>query len=119
MIELELEKTYLAKFLPKDVAKFPHKEVSDIYIPANAVHPTLRIRKKGDTYEMTKKEPVNAADSSEQTEHTIKLTRAEFDSLAAIQGKRVRKIRYDYPYKGANAEIAIFQDDLKGLAKEG
>jgi adenylate cyclase len=115
MISVELEKTYLAKYLPKDLAKFPHGEVIDIYMPAEAAHPVLRLRKKGDSYELTKKEPIDESDSSEQTENTIKLTKAEFDSLAMIHGKRVRKIRYDYPYKGVNAEVTVFQDDLEGL----
>ena len=115
MIEIELEKTYLMKSLPTDLAEFPHHEILDIYLPAEAVHPTLRLRKRGDSYAMTKKSLLDESNASESEEHTIKLTKAEFDSLAIIHGKRVRKNRYAYVYKGYDAEIDVFEDDLKGL----
>jgi CYTH domain-containing protein len=115
MIEIELEKTYLMKKLPADLEKYPSKEVFDMYIPAQSVHPALRLRKKGDRFEMTKKQPIDGKDSSEQEEHTIKLSKEEFDSLVCTDGKKVRKIRYDYMYEGNKAEIDVFKDDLEGL----
>jgi adenylate cyclase len=115
MIEIELEKTYLIKKLPPDLDKFPHKEIMDMYIPAQAAHPALRLRKKGDKLEMTKKQPIIGTDSSEQEEHTIKLNKGEFDSLIHADGKKVHKTRYDYVYKGHKAEVDIFEDDLEGL----
>jgi adenylate cyclase len=113
MIELEL--TYLAKSLPVGLEKCSRKEVSDIYIPKAREHPTLRIRKNGDKYEMTKKEPVILGDSSKQAEHTIPLTEEEFAELQHLKGKRVRKIRYLYPIAGRIAEVDVFQDKLYGL----
>jgi CYTH domain-containing protein len=115
MIEIELEKTYLIKKLPVDLENFPHKEIADMYIPAQSAHPALRLRKKGDKFEMTKKQPIGD-DFSEQEEHTIKLNKEEFDSLMQVAGKKVRKIRYDYVYEGNRAEVDIFKDDLEGLA---
>jgi len=115
MVEIELEKTYLVKKLPEGLADCPHKEILDIYVPATMDHPTLRLRKKGDRFEITKKQPMVGKDSSEMEEHTIKLSADEFDAFAKIKGKRVRKIRYDYMYNGAKAEIDVFQDDLAGL----
>ena len=115
MIEIELEKTYLIKYLPEgfDISSF--KEIKDIYIPKEIEHSILRIRQKGDKYEITKKEPVQGLDSSEQYEHTIFLTKEEFLALEQVQGKKIRKIRYYYNHKGIQAEIDIFQDDLLGL----
>ncbi|MFS6779579.1 CYTH domain-containing protein, partial [Staphylococcus aureus] len=78
-------------------------------------HPSLRIRKKGNSFEITKKQPLDESDSSEQSEHTIKVTEEEYNSLIQIKGKKVSKIRYDYNYNGINAEIGVFQDELKGL----
>ncbi|MBW2964595.1 hypothetical protein KY363_03990 [Candidatus Woesearchaeota archaeon] len=113
MIELEL--TYLAKSLPEGLAKCRHKEIIDIYIPTNSVHPTLRIRKSGDKYEITKKEPVED-DPSHQNEETTTLTADEFDELNKnIEGKRTHKLRYYYPFQGKTAEIDVFQGKLKGL----
>ncbi len=116
-MEIEYERTYLLKYLPKNLENYPNKEYLDIYIPKNAEHPVLRMRKKGENYEMTKKYPVTQGDASIQHEFTIPLTNAEFEELEGhIRGKRTRKIRYLYKFKGILAEIDIFQDDLKGLA---
>jgi CYTH domain-containing protein len=115
MVEVELEKTYLAKYLPKDLEKYPHREIADIYVPVTAPHAVLRIRKKGDKYEITKKFPIKEGDASEQEEHTIKITEDEYKAFAKLEGKRSRKIRYDYDYRGNKAEVDVFQDDLQGL----
>lgn len=115
MVELELEKTYIAKRLPTGLENFPHKEILDIYFPVSAVHPVLRLRKKGDSFEMTKKTPAKDGDASEWNEHTIKLSEEEFKAFSSIKGKRVRKVRYEYPYQGRIAEITVFKDELEGL----
>jgi adenylate cyclase len=115
MTEIELERTYLAKYLPEGLKDCPNKEIKDIYIPEGMEHPVLRIRKRGDKYEITKKTPVKGTDSSEQYEHTIILTPDEFSALEKVKGKVVRKIRYYYNYNGVQAEVDVFQDDLAGL----
>lgn len=111
----EFELTFLAKFLPNDLEKFPSKEIVDIYIPKEKEHPTIRLRKNGDVLELTKKEPVNGEDSSWQLEQTIHLTEEEYKVFAKLDGKKNSKIRYKYPYQNQTAEIDVFQDDLKGL----
>ena len=113
MIEREL--TYLAKHLPEGLADCEFKEIIDIYLPKESRHPTLRIRKNGDKYEITKKEPVNKNEFSEMYEYTTPLTKEEFEALKNTDGKRVRKLRYYYNHNGKTAEFDIFQDDLKGL----
>jgi CYTH domain-containing protein len=115
MTEIELEKTYLARYLPEGLKDCSNKEIKDIYIPESIEHPVLRIRKRGDKYEITKKQPVSGTDSSEQFEHTIILTKEEFSTLEQVKGKVVRKIRYYYNHKGIQAEVDVFQDDLTGL----
>ncbi len=112
---IELEKTYLLKNIPEGLKDCEFKEVYDIYIPKESMHPNLRIRKNGSKYEMTKKSPVKEGDSSIQREQTIILTEKEFEELTQLQGKRVRKKRYYYKYKDRIAEIDVFQDALKGL----
>jgi len=113
MKTVELERTYLAKFLPNNLKN--GKEVLDIYIPKFARHPVLRIRKNGDKFEITKKYPVKNGDASKQTEHTIILTEEEFDELSKLEGKRTSKIRYVINYNGILCEIDVFQGALKGL----
>lgn len=111
---IELEKTYLAKYIPDGLSDCPHKEIFDIYFPQSAEHPVLRLRKNGNKFEMTKKEPIDG-DTSRQEEQTIILTEAEFVALSQVAGKRVRKIRYEYPWGKYIAEVDVFQDDLAGL----
>ncbi len=112
---IELERTYLASGLPEGLDSCENKEILDIYLPGSSRHPTLRIRKNGGKYEMTKKEPVNEGDKSQQLEQTIPLTEEEFGDLSSVEGKRISKTRYVYDYKGHTAEIDIFNGGLKGL----
>jgi len=113
-MEVELERTFLIKELPKDLKGCKFVEVLDIYIPQSATHPILRIRKKGGVFEMTKKAPVEN-DSSEQSEQTISLSEQEFSELSKLKGKRLRKNRYYYPINSKTAEIDVFLDELEGL----
>ncbi len=112
---IELERMYLAKYIPKDLEKFDSKEVIDIYIPKSKEHPTLRVRKNGNKFMITKKEPSRSGDKTEMIEQTIPLTEEEYQELSKLEGKRVAKIRYFYDYKGRKAEIAVFKEDLEGL----
>lgn len=114
-MEIELERTFLLKKFPVDLGTLRSIEVFDIYFPQAEEHPILRIRKKGDKYEITKKHPVEGVDSSRQSEETIPLSKEEWLEIAELKGKRVRKNRYYYPIGADVAEIDVFQDDLKGL----
>ncbi len=112
----EFELTYLAKkeLMPK-LKGVSFKEMLDIYIPSSSKHPNLRIRKSGDRYEMTKKQPVKEGDSSHQLEMTIPLTQDEFLELSGLKGKRVSKNRFLYNEGGYTYEVDVFQEDLIGL----
>ncbi len=112
---IELEKTYLLKYFPKGVRNAPKKKIADIYFPKNVKHPTLRLRRAGEKYEMTKKKPVAGRDSSEQIEETIPLTKEEFAALLKASGKSSEKMRYYYPYQNRTAEITVFEKKLRGL----
>ena len=91
-MEIELERTFLLKKIPEGLKDCKSIEILDIYIPRSAPHPILRIRKRGEVFEMTKKAPIEN-DSSEQEEQTISLSKEEFSELSALDGKKLRKIR--------------------------
>ncbi len=119
-MEIELEKIFLIKEFPADFKNSEHIEIIDIYVPQEADHPHLRIRKLGERCEMTKKSPIKEGDSSAQYEQTIKLSPEEFETFSKIDGKKLRKYRYYYPWfsgnvKGKKAEIDVYLDDLSGL----
>ncbi|NTW30452.1 MAG: CYTH domain-containing protein [Candidatus Moranbacteria bacterium] len=112
---IELERTYLAKYLPDGLSTCPSREMLDMYLPVSSRHPVLRIRKNGEKLEMTKKSPVVDGDSSKQEEQTIRLSREEFVALVGIEGKRVGKTRYLYEIDGRTAEVDVFVGALSGL----
>lgn len=115
MQSYELEKTYLAKYLPENISNYEIKEIIDIYIPKAAEVPKLRIRQNGNTFEITKKTLRNENDGSSQIEQTIELSQEEFEVLSKVESKKVHKIRYYMPYKDLTAEIDVFEGELKGL----
>ncbi|MCK5491218.1 MAG: hypothetical protein KAI67_05245 [Candidatus Pacebacteria bacterium] len=112
---IELEKTYLAKNIPENLQSCKFKEIIDVYIPKSSEHPKLRLRKNGDKFELTKKEPVEKGDASCFEEQTIRLTEIEFNALNSLDGKRVRKLRYYFDYCNRTAEVDVFQDVLEGF----
>jgi CYTH domain-containing protein len=112
---LELEKTYLAKYLPRGLKKCRKVEMIDRYIPISKLHPSIRIRKKDNYFELSRKAPISKKDLSIQEEINIKLDEVEYSALIKIPAKVVHKIRYYFPYQGRTAEIDIFLDKLKGL----
>jgi CYTH domain-containing protein len=112
---LELEKTYLAKYLPKGLKKCHKVEMIDRYIPVSRLHPSIRIRKKDNYFELSRKVPISLKDLSIQEEINIKLDKDEYQALIKIPAKAVHKIRYYFPYQGRRAEIDIFLGKLKGL----
>ncbi len=112
---LELERTFLAKSVPKDLQSRPHKRIVDLYVENGTGKLDLRLRQSGDTYEMTRKRPVEGTDSSKQEEQTIALEKEEFESLSHATVRKIEKIRYYYPYGDLTAEFDIFKGDLAGL----
>lgn len=87
----EFELTFLVKEIPDAVWNSPNREILDIYIPEKGRHPYLRIRKSGDKYEITKKQPVDLSDSSHQTENTIPLSKKNLKIWKKYQEKELEK----------------------------
>jgi CYTH domain-containing protein len=115
MVEIELERIYLAGVLPSELLQCRSEIISDVYVPDTAAHAILRLRHKGEAYEITKKTPIDGTDSSRQTEHTIQLTQAEYEALAACSAKSFVKRRFYCEIDGHKAEIDVYQEKLAGL----
>lgn len=115
MVELEREKTYLAKFLPADLKTAQSEIIADVYVPETANHPSLRLRHRGDKYEITKKVPIDGKDSTRQNEHTIPLTQEEYRALEKCSKKVFTKRRYYCVIDGYKAEVDVYQGALAGL----
>lgn len=111
---LEIEKTYLAKYIPVELSTLRSKAIKDVYIP-DTEKPTIRLRQNGDKYEMTKKVQVSEGDASAHTEYTIPLSGGEFMVFTELSKKTVEKTRYYYEYLGYTIEIDVFSGLLQGL----
>lgn len=113
--EIELELTYLASEIPTEVIDATPTEMLDVYVPEGAEHPCLRLRKKGNKYEITKKKPIEDGDASVQSEQTIPLESEEFEALAQSSLRRLQKMRYKVELAGRAAEVDVFAGGLTGL----
>lgn len=113
--EIELELTYLAAALPEEINGVEPVEIIDVLIPEDAYHPCLRIRKKGEKLEITKKHPVEGRDSSKQIEITIPLRKDEYQALIKCSNRTFRKYRYYVKIDGHPAEVDVYKDKLQGL----
>lgn len=115
--EIEYELTYLAKKLPDEIRGEKGLLIRDVYVPETVAHAHLRLRQKGDSYVITKKQPLQGGDPSENTEETIALDREEYDALAACSEKVVAKRRYNVTIGGYPAEVDVFEEKLNGLVE--
>ena len=113
--ELEIELTFLAASIPKEIDGVEPVYYEDVYIPEDSEFPVLRLRKMQNKYELTKKVPVSKDDFSEHVEHTIPLDKTEYRLMKGISKRRVSKNRYRVCIDGIEAEVDVFDDALKGL----
>lgn len=109
---LEIEKRYLAKYLPEDLQSYPSHYLEDIYLSFDETTWFLRLRRQDDRYMITKKSLVNPQDYSSMYEDTIDLSSHEYTLLSWVQGRRLTKRRYNYILDDVTYEIAIFDGDL-------
>lgn len=114
--EIERELTFLAREIPREIYNVTPDVMFDTYIPEEG-HAELRIRQKGNRYEITKKVPIIDADNSIKVmkEMTIPLTEKEFRALCSAGKRTVKKYRYNVCIDGFPAEVDVFEGALKGL----
>jgi adenylate cyclase len=111
---IELEKRFLVKSLPPEVFSAPSKEVIDQYIPKDAAHAYLRVRRNGDCMVITKKK-MSDESKNHFLEDTIVLTLDEWEVLSTLPSKVLHKTRYFVEWNGFVLEVGVFQGLLKGL----
>ena len=114
--EVEMELTFLAREIPQEIVGVTPQFMMDVYIP-DVGHAELRVRQKGDKFEITKKKPILGGDGFTKImkEMTIPLTKTEFEALSLSGKRKVLKYRYNVTIGGFPAEVDIFQGPLKGL----
>ncbi len=121
-LEIELEKGWLVKELPKDLRKHKTVAITQAYLEnytddSGRKVKDARVRKTGDNFEFTVK--YFAGDEKETgqlIEKNKKITKEAYVELIKQATKKITKERIYYPLEnGLVAEVDIYQNNLQGL----
>ncbi len=109
---LEIERKFLVEKLPRNLARYPHKEILQGYLSIGRDRSHVRLRRAGRACSLTfKRGPARAREERE-----IHLTPAQFAILwPATARSRLTKTRYYVPYKKLTIEIDIYSGSNEGL----
>jgi adenylate cyclase len=108
----EIERKFLVRKLPEDLASHAHKEISQGYLASMDDGLQVRLRKSGDKYSLTFKRGVGNV----REEREIELTAEQFNALwPATEGKRLVKTRYEIPLGDRVVEIDVYHGRHEGL----
>lgn len=108
----EIERKFLLKRLPPTLSSSRRYVIAQGYLSTENGARHVRVRKKGDTASLTFK--AGRGDTREERE--IKLSLKQFAALwPATKGRRLRKMRYEIPWKKHKIEIDIYRGRNKGL----
>ena len=109
----EIERKFLLKRLPEKLNRWRHYRIAQGYLaiePFGRRH--VRLRKQGNTASLTFK--IDRGGAREERE--IKLSAKQFAALwPATARRRLRKMRYEIPWKDLLIEIDIYRGKLSGL----
>ena len=108
----EIERKFLIKRLPVKILRSRHFSIAQGYLVNEARGRHVRLRKKGKSAFLTFK--VGRGSSREERE--IRLSPAQFAMLwPATRGRRLRKTRYEIPWKKLKIEVDIYHGRNHGL----
>ena len=108
----EIERKFLVRKLPEQLAGFPHAEISQGYLVSLDDGLQVRLRKSNERYSLTYKRGVGNV----REEREVELTPIQFDALwPATEGKRLEKTRYDIPLGNRVVEIDVYGGRHHGL----
>src|SRR2546430_4746295 len=108
----EIERKFLIKRLPVKILRSRHFPIAQGYLATKPRSRHVRLRKKGKSAFLTFK--VGCGSSREERE--IRLSPAQFALLwPATRGRRLRKTRYEIPWKKLKIEVDIYHGRNHGL----
>ena len=108
----EIERKFLIKRLPLEILRSQHFRIAQGYLANEPGGRHVRLRKKGKTASLTFK--VGRGSSREERE--IRLSLKQFATLwPATRGRRLRKTRYEIPWKSLKIEVDIYHGRNHGL----
>jgi adenylate cyclase len=108
----EIERKYLLKRLPENLKRSRRYVIAQGYLATEPAGRQVRLRKKGKSASLTFK--VGRGRSREERE--IKLSPKQFAALwPATAGRRLRKLRYEIPWRNLLIEIDMYRGRHSGL----
>jgi adenylate cyclase len=108
----EIERKFLVKRLPAELKRARKYPILQGYLASEPGGRHVRLRKKGRSASLTFK----VVRGNAREEREIKLTPKQFAALwPGTIGRRLRKVRYDLPWKGVLVEIDIYRGKNQGL----
>ncbi len=108
----EIERKFLLKLLPEELKRSRRYVIAQGYLATEPAGRQVRLRKKGKTASLTFKVGRGAA----REEREIKLSPKQFAALwPATAGRRLRKLRYEIPWRNLLIEIDIYRGRHSGL----
>jgi adenylate cyclase len=108
----EIERKFLLKRLPEELKRSRRYVIAQGYLATEPAGRQVRLRKKGKTTSLTFKVGRGAA----RKEREIKLSSKQFAALwPATAGRRLRKLRYEIPWRNLLIEIDIYRGRHSGL----
>src|SRR5947199_3645222 len=102
----EIERKFLLKELPPGFNRFRSYIIAQGYLASEPGGRHVRLRKKGKIPTLTFK----VGRGAHREEREIKLSAKQFAALwPATAGRRLRKLRYEIPWKNLLVEIDIYR----------
>ena len=108
----EIERKFLLRQLPDQLKRSRHSIIEQGYLATEPAGRQVRLRKKGKTLSLTFK----VGRGAHREEREIKLSPKQFAALwPGTAGRRLRKVRYDIPWKNLLIEIDVYRGKHDGL----
>ena len=110
----EIERKFLIKRLPVQILHSRHFPLRQGYLATEPRGRHVRLRKKAKTMSLTFK--ASRRGVSTRDEREIRLSKKQFDTLwPATKGRRLKKTRYEIPWRTLKIEIDIYHGHNHGL----
>ena len=108
----EIERKFLVKQLPEKLKRRRHYPIAQGYLASEPGGRHVRLRKKGKTASLAFK----VGRGAHREEREVKLSPKQFAALwPATVGRRLRKLRYEIPWKNLLIEIDVYRGKHSGL----
>ena len=108
----EIERKFLVKQLQEKLKRRRHYPIAQGYLASEPGGRHVRLRKKGKTASLTFK----VGRGAHREEREVKLSPKQFAALwPGTAGRRLRKLRYEIPWRNLMIEIDVYRGKHSGL----